>query len=840
MASGEREFEEQLEEAGNRLLQPPSSVDELLPLLDQIENFLSRVEQSPLKSMQPALSPFMKALVADKLLRHPDVDVKVAVASCISEITRITAPDAPYDDDQMKVTVLSLETVHDHEMFFRVGLVWYIGVEVTFTFCKCNTLFLQIENFLSRVEQSPLKSMQTALSPFMKALVADKLLRHPDVDVKVAVASCISEITRITAPDAPYDDDQMKDVFQLIVSSFENLSDKSSRSYNKRTLILETVTKVRSCVVMLDLECDGLIVKMFHHFLKAIRDYHPENVFSSMVTIMSLELEESEDISRFCQLLGNWGRVFENCAIKVKPYLIQAKESLGHSFDDYSKVIASICDGTTDIGHNNDGTVRHNDDDACGEQLIEESKLDSASSEGAAQADENKLAVASPDGAAQACPDSLYYFYDQMTKESVTETCPEGDHPAVDRSPKSVMRNGVPETGNEDRLADPESLKKLEHARQADQLVDTNVTSSAEPDDSDSGKIVKAESKPEQTSKKRGQKPNSLINPTEPSDSSRVDSDKEAERTADRRKSRSKEVRSSPSEELSVEVAVLSENDKENVQLSSPKAIESEPVNVASPSPSGSVPDEGSPMKVGRPKKKDLVEEVPLSANVASNKTSAGTSDLEKTQRHSGKKAPAGSTEEKTGSDGQYCVRKEAVSSPKGALRLDKDEVHLEETTKTNSKRKRTPGKERASDAIEYDSNLIGKKVKVWWPDDDILSAPRLIPVDQSYRPLVGTPFKARANALYGLASRSLLQLVSTEIETWKELTPRTQVMPLGQPLEVSAYLQFLFLYFLLLFVSLFFSGSTSLLSFLLLIWMFQYYNLDALCHNAPLSSRFL
>ncbi|CAL5358865.1 unnamed protein product [Camellia sinensis] len=645
MASGEREFEEQLEEAGNRLLQPPSSVDELLPLLDQIENFLSRVEQSPLKSMQPALSPFMKALVADKLLRHPDVDVKVAVASCISEITRITAPDAPYDDDQMK----------------------------------------------------------------------------------------------------------------LIVSSFE------------------TVAKVRSCVVMLDLECDGLIVKMFHHFLKAIRDYHPENVFSSMVTIMSLELEESEDISfelispilaslkkdnqRFCQLLGNWGRVFENCAIKVKPYLIQAKESLGHSFDDYSKVIASICDGTTDIGHNNDGTVRHNDDDACGEQLIEESKLDSASSEGAAQADENKLAVASPDGAAQ----------DQMTKESVTETCPEGDHPAVDRSPKSVMRNGVPETGNEDRLADPESLKKLEHARQADQLVDTNVTSSAEPDDSDSGKIVKAESKPEQTSKKRGQKPNSLINSTEPSDSSRVDSDKEAERTADRRKSRSKEVRSSPSEELSVEVAVLSENDKENVQLSSPKAIESEPVNVASPSPSGSVPDEGSPMKVGRPKKKDLVEEVPLSANVASKKTSAGTSDLEKTQRHSGKKAPAGSTEEKTlsltdnskseggTSDSEAkplkdCVRKvhakdeivdgpsskkkedrkrrgksstedddkEAVSSPKGALRLDKDEVHLEETTKTNSKRKRMPGKEKASDAIEYDSNLIGKKVKVWWPDDDI------------------------------------------------------------------------------------------------------------------------
>ena len=61
------------------------------------------MEQSPSKSMQTALSPSMNALVTDELLRHPDVDVKVAVASCISEITRITAPDAPYDDDQMKV-----------------------------------------------------------------------------------------------------------------------------------------------------------------------------------------------------------------------------------------------------------------------------------------------------------------------------------------------------------------------------------------------------------------------------------------------------------------------------------------------------------------------------------------------------------------------------------------------------------------------------------------------------------------------------------------------------------------------------------------------------------------
>lgn len=63
-----------------------------------------RVEQSPSKSIQEALSPSLKALVGDELLRHSDADVKVSVASCITEITRITAPEAPYEDEMMRVS----------------------------------------------------------------------------------------------------------------------------------------------------------------------------------------------------------------------------------------------------------------------------------------------------------------------------------------------------------------------------------------------------------------------------------------------------------------------------------------------------------------------------------------------------------------------------------------------------------------------------------------------------------------------------------------------------------------------------------------------------------------
>ncbi|XP_045822859.1 sister chromatid cohesion protein PDS5 homolog C-like isoform X1 [Trifolium pratense] len=153
-------------------------------------------------------------------------------------------------------------------------------------------LLFKVGRCLRRVEQLPTESMQNALSPSLKALVDDKLMRHSDVDVKVAVTSCLIELTRITAPDAPYNDHQMMEVFRLIVFSFENLHDKSSRWYEERIWILEVFEKIRLFEVMLDLQCDALIFEMFQNFFKTIMEYHPDKVFSFMKTIMVFVLEE--------------------------------------------------------------------------------------------------------------------------------------------------------------------------------------------------------------------------------------------------------------------------------------------------------------------------------------------------------------------------------------------------------------------------------------------------------------------------------------------------------------------------------------------------------------------
>ncbi|XP_047968754.1 sister chromatid cohesion protein PDS5 homolog A-like isoform X1 [Salvia hispanica] len=194
--------------------------------------------------------------------------------------------------------------------------------------------------YLCELDQSPPKSMVESMQPLLNALVKPELLKHQDREVKLFVAACICEITRITAPEAPYDDDVLKDIFQLIVGTFSGLIDVNSPSFGRRVVILETLARYRSCVVMLDLECDDLINEMFDTFFSVARDELPGNVLSSMQTIMEVILEESEDVPEnllvtLLTVLGDDRKavtaaakkialnVIENCAVKLESSIRQ-------------------------------------------------------------------------------------------------------------------------------------------------------------------------------------------------------------------------------------------------------------------------------------------------------------------------------------------------------------------------------------------------------------------------------------------------------------------------------------------------------------------------------------
>ncbi|XP_074271941.1 sister chromatid cohesion protein PDS5 homolog A isoform X2 [Silene latifolia] len=201
-------------------------------------------------------------------------------------------------------------------------------------------LLKQASAILSDLDQSPPPQILESMQPFFKAIVKPHLLKHLDKDVQLIVASCLCEITRITAPEAPYSDDILKDVFRLIVTTFSALNEITGPAFAKRVIILETLARYRSCVVMLDLECDDLVNELFRTFFAVARDDHPENVFTSMENIMYVLLDESEEISEelLLILLSTLGRsikgvseaarklamnVIESCAAKLEPVVKQ-------------------------------------------------------------------------------------------------------------------------------------------------------------------------------------------------------------------------------------------------------------------------------------------------------------------------------------------------------------------------------------------------------------------------------------------------------------------------------------------------------------------------------------
>lgn len=242
---------------------------------------------------------------------------------------------------------------------------------------------------LYKVTQEPSHSMLDALQPAMRALMGTEIMMHNDTDVKVWVASCLSEISRIMAPNAPYSDEEMKKFFQLSIVAVEQLSNMSARSYSRAVLVLRTLASIRLCVLMLDLELDDLILKMFERFLDT-KKYapQPEAILSDMERIMTLIVEESEECS--FELLSvllksvkrqnqnvsplSWElgqKVLKNCADILRSDIPKAVNSMGIALNDFAEIVASICQVTlktdnvdTETFVSDDISIRKNDEDA--------------------------------------------------------------------------------------------------------------------------------------------------------------------------------------------------------------------------------------------------------------------------------------------------------------------------------------------------------------------------------------------------------------------------------------------------------------------------------------------
>ncbi|KAI4355818.1 hypothetical protein L6164_004557 [Bauhinia variegata] len=427
----------------------------------------------------------------------------------------------------------------------------------------------KLDGLLSIMSQ---EEKSDTLLPAMKALISSNLFRHSDEEVKILVTSCITQITRITAPDPPFNDDKMKEIFQLIVAAFEKLSDESDRCYDMAVSILDNVSTVRSSVIMLDLECNDLVIQMFEHFLRIIRLNHSGEIFRNVKTIMSTVLEESEDVSS--DLLGplldslikdnqavspqSWTlaeQVIAECSDKLKSYVHQAVQSRGRPIDDYAEMVASIC-------HREAETIQHENSNAYRMEPV--------------QADENKLDICKDADEQPLCvPEGL----------KLDMTCVRDVTQVMDRTETNIENASCSAMNAENVKKEVSKRQKQQHSDLDKHSKSNNAKPSPE-----SVKESKSETEPNTVLKKRGRKPNSLKNP-----------DEGYKYLMSRERKSAK-----PAQSIKVHKMVPSENLEKKCRVSIPKTDENADASLPAVV-EGSSLDQSRP-KRGRPKKRKIAD----------------------------------------------------------------------------------------------------------------------------------------------------------------------------------------------------------------------------------------
>lgn len=80
-----------------------------------------------------------------------------------------------------------------------------------------------------------------------------------------------------------------QDFFKLAVLAFGKLSCLEGRCYSKAVSIIEVLAKYQTCVLMLDLQLDALIVQMFQYFLTSIRYTSNYDTFIIFLKVRGIE-----------------------------------------------------------------------------------------------------------------------------------------------------------------------------------------------------------------------------------------------------------------------------------------------------------------------------------------------------------------------------------------------------------------------------------------------------------------------------------------------------------------------------------------------------------------------
>lgn len=117
----------------------------------------------------------------------------------------------------------------------------------------------------------------SSLDGYSKDLVSRKLLKHKDSGIRAFVGCCLSDILRLYAPNAPYTNVQLTEIFKLILGQFQMLGEPDNPYIIQQTYLITKVLEYRSIVLLTDLPTSNkLLEELFEIFYDDGNSFSPK------------------------------------------------------------------------------------------------------------------------------------------------------------------------------------------------------------------------------------------------------------------------------------------------------------------------------------------------------------------------------------------------------------------------------------------------------------------------------------------------------------------------------------------------------------------------------------
>ncbi|CAL1708691.1 unnamed protein product [Somion occarium] len=137
-----------------------------------------------------------------------------------------------------------------------------------------------------------------SLSSVRKELINNSILHHKDRGVKAYAACCLADLLRLYAPDAPYTQPELRDIFEFFFRQLSTgLKGSDSPYYNEYFHLLESLSTVKSVVLVCDLpSADTLMPEIFRNIFGIVRHDLARKIEIFMADILIALIDESQSL----------------------------------------------------------------------------------------------------------------------------------------------------------------------------------------------------------------------------------------------------------------------------------------------------------------------------------------------------------------------------------------------------------------------------------------------------------------------------------------------------------------------------------------------------------------